>query len=75
LAAAAAVIVVEHPPVPDRVAQLHSACGQCVFVDVLALAVDPPELTGLAAVVVLADEDLDLLGESSEAAVEVRGGA
>jgi hypothetical protein len=51
LAAAAAVIVVEHPPVHDRVAQLHSACGQCVFVDVLALAVDPPELTGLAAVV------------------------
>ena len=61
-AAAGSMIVVEHPPVRDRVAQLHGPCGDRVSLEVVLLAVDVLQLSGLSAAVLLADEHLDLLG-------------
>ena len=39
-AAAGAMIVVEHPPVGDRVAQVHDACRDGMSLEVVLLAVD-----------------------------------
>ena len=72
-AAAGAVVVVEHPPTRDRVADLDDAAAHGAALDVGALALDPGELSGLATVVVFADEHLDLWWELWEAAVEVAG--
>ncbi len=63
LAAPGAVIVVEHPPADDRVAQLHGPCRDGVVLEVVLLAVDPPQGL-LVAAVVFAHEDLDLRRES-----------
>ena len=41
-ATAAAMVVIEHPPVCDGVAQLHRACRDSGPFEVVALAVDPP---------------------------------
>jgi hypothetical protein len=68
-----AVLVVEHPPVGDRVGQPDRACCDGVLLDLVSLAVDASELPAFIADVVLADEHLDLWGESQEAAVEVAG--
>ena len=64
-AAAGSMIVVEHPPVSERVAQLHGACGDGVSLEVMLLAVDVLQMSGLVAVVLLADEHLDLRGEAA----------
>ena len=48
-AASGAMIVVEHPPVRDRVAQLHDTCGEGVSLEVVLLAVDVLQLSGLLA--------------------------
>ena len=67
------MIVIEHPPVRERVAQLHDACGDRVSLEVVLLAVDVLQLSGLVAVALLADEHLDLGGEAQEAGVEGSG--
>ena len=67
------MIVVEHPPVRERVAQLHDTGGDGVSLEVVLLAVDGLQLSGLVAVALLADEHLDLGGEAQEAGVEVAG--
>ena len=59
-AAAGAMIVVEHPPARDRVAQLDDTCGEGVSLEVVLFAVDVLQLSGLVAAVLLADEHLDL---------------
>ena len=46
-AAAGAVVVVEHPPARDRVADLDDAAADGAALDVGALALDPGELSGL----------------------------
>jgi len=66
------MVVIEHPPACDRVAQSHSARHDGVPLDVVLLTVDPSQLSGLEALL-LADEHLDLLGEPQEAAIEVTG--
>ena len=68
-----AMIVVEHPPVRDRVAQLHRARRDGVPLEVVALAVDAPQLPRLAAGMILAHQHLDPRREPHEAAVEVAG--
>ena len=65
------MIVVEHPPVSERVAELHRTCGDRVSLEVVLLAVDGLQLSALLAVVLLADEDLDLCWEAQEPGVEV----
>ena len=65
------MIVVEHPPVSERVAQLHDASGVGMSLEVVLLAVDGLQLSALLAVVLLADEHLDLCWEAQEAGVEV----
>src|SRR5450755_2773779 len=72
-AAPPAVIVIEHPPADDRVAQLDRSCPDGVVLEVMLLAVDPSHLSVLVAAVVFAHEHLDLLGKAEEAAVEVAG--
>jgi hypothetical protein len=72
-AAADAMIVVEHPPVHDGVAQLDDTCGEGVSPEVVLFAVDVLQLSGFLAVVLLANEHLDLGGEAQEAGVEVAG--
>jgi hypothetical protein len=72
LAAAGAMIVVEHPPVRERVAQLQDTCGEGVSLEVVVLAVDVLELSELLARVRLADEHLDSPGEAQEAALRWR---
>ena len=62
-AAPPAVIVVEHPPADDRVAQLDRSCRDGVVLEVMLLAVDPSQLRCVVAAVVFAHEDLDLLGK------------
>ena len=57
------MVVVEHPPACDRVAQLHGARGDGVPLDVVLLTVDPSQLSGLVAVVLLAHEHFDLGGK------------
>ena len=70
-AAARAVVVVEHPPMRERVAELHGACGEGVLLKVVLFAADVLQLSGFLALVLRADKHLDLRGESQEAAVEV----
>jgi hypothetical protein len=65
------MVVVEHPPLRDRVAQLDDTRSDRALLEVVLLAVDALQLARVA--VLVADEDLDLLGESQEAAVEVAG--
>ena len=72
-AAARAVVVVEHPPVRGRVAQLHDTGRVGMLLEVVLLAVYGLQLSGFLAVGLLADEDLDLRGEAQEAGVEVAG--
>ncbi len=72
-AAAGAVVVVEHPPARDRIAQLNNAAADGPALDVKALAVHMVELSGLVAAVVLADEHFYSVWELAEAAVEVAG--
>ncbi len=72
-AAAGAVVVVEHPPARDRVAELDDAAADGAALDVSALSLHAGELSGLAAAVVFADEHLDPVWELAEAAVEVAG--
>ena len=62
-AAPATMIVVEHPPVHDRVAQFDRARIPGALLDVMALAVNLSKLSGLAAIVVVAGEHFDLLGQ------------
>jgi len=69
-AASAVMVVIEHPPACDRVAQLHRSSGDGVPLDVELLTVDPSEMSGLEAVL-LAHEHFDLGGEAQEVAVEV----
>jgi hypothetical protein len=65
----AAMVVVEHPPLRDRVAQLDDTRSDRVLLEVVLLAVDALQLARVA--VLVAGGDLDLLGESQEAVVEV----
>ena len=65
-AAPATMIVVEHPPVHDRVAQFDGAGVLGALLDVMALAVNLSKLSGLAATVVVADEHLDPLRKSEK---------
>ena len=67
------MIVVEHPPARERVAELDRAGRDGVPLEVVLLAVDVLQLPGLVAVVLLAHEHLDLRGEPQEAGVEVAG--
>ena len=72
-AAAGAMIIVEHPPVRERVAQLDDTCGEGVPLEVVLFAVDMPQLPRLLAIVLLANEHLDLCGEAKKAGVEIAG--
>jgi hypothetical protein len=58
------MIVVEHPPLGDRVAELHGAGRDRVLLEVALLSVDALQLSWLSVAVLLAHEDLDLLGQS-----------
>jgi len=73
LAPSGAMIVVEHPPESNRVAQLHGTCGNAPLLEVVLFAVDVAQMPGLLARAPLADEHLDLGGEAQEAGVEVAG--
>jgi hypothetical protein len=64
------MVVIEHPPACDCVAQLHRARGDGVPLDVVLLTVDASQLSGLEPVL-LAYEHFDLGGKPEEAAVEV----
>jgi len=65
------MVVVEHPPAGDGVAQLlGSGCNRALL-EVVLFPLDVLQLSRLALLV--ADEHLDLLGESQEAAVEIAG--
>jgi hypothetical protein len=70
-AARPAEVVVEHPLVRDRVAELHGAGCNRAPLEVVLLAVDALWLSGLVVPVLLPREHLDLHGESQEAAVEI----
>ena len=70
-AAPATMIVVEHPPVHDRVAQFDGARVLGAMFDVMVLAVNLSKRSGLAAIVVVADEHLDPFRKSEKSAVEV----
>ncbi len=65
----AAMIVVKQPPVRKRVAQLHRTRRDRAPVEVVPLAVDPPQLPRLAAAKVLAHQQLDPDREAHEAAL------
>ena len=67
------MVVVEHPPVGDRVAQLHGPGRNRALLEVVLLAVDALQLSGLVAAALFAHEHLDLFGEAQEAGVEVAG--
>ena len=56
------MVVVEHPPAGDRVAQLHCARGDGVPLEVVLLTFVPSQLSGLEAVL-LAHEHFDLGGK------------
>jgi hypothetical protein len=63
------MVVVERPPAGDGIAQvLGPGCNRAPL-EVVLLPLDALQLARLALLV--ADEDLDLIGESQEAAVEV----
>ena len=68
-----ALVVVEHPPARDRVAQLDDTGGDCASLEVVLLALDPLQLSGLVSAVLLANQHLDVRREPEEAAVEVAG--
>ena len=62
-AAAGAVVVVEHPPTRDRIAELDNPAAHGAALDMSALALRAGEMSGLAAVEVFADEHLDPVWE------------
>ena len=72
LAAPGSMVVVEHPPADDRVAQRYGPCRDGVVLEVVLLTVDPSQGLRVGAVV-FAHEHLDLRREAQEAAVEVAG--
>ena len=65
------VVLVEHPPVDVRVAELHGPGRNRAPLEVVLLPVDPLQLPWLLAAMLLAHEHLDLAGKAQEAGVEI----
>jgi len=49
------MIVIEHPPVSERVAQLHDTRGDRVSLEMMVFAEDVVQMSGLLARALLAD--------------------
>ena len=65
-AAPGTMIVDEHPPVRDRVAERHGPGRNRALMEVVPLALDTLQPSGLVVAVLLAHEHLDLCGESQK---------
>ena len=76
LLAASAVIIVQQPPVAERVGELERARGDGLLFEVVALAVDAAKRAAVSAAGARAElpyEELAMLGQGREAPVEVAG--